>query len=815
MPAPSLPDVAPEAIGARKLIAIVHADIAGYSRHIGRDDAGTRDRLRMIRRDLIDPELGKHGGRLVNTAGDALLLEFASITAAVQCAAEVQRRMPEFDGDLSPRERIRFRVGINIGDVLPEGTDIHGDGVNVAARLQAVCPVGGICVSRSVRDHVGQQLNLAFEPLGPLTLKNIARPIEAFVLRLDPGAPETEPAEFGQGGSPPATGARRWRTGWLVPMAAMLLVILGVGWWLASPAVHPLIEPAKASLPDLSVAHAPALSVAVLPFSNISDSPEQEYLADGIAEDLATELSHIRGFLVTAHRSAFSYKGKSTLDARQVGNELGVRYLLEGSVRKVGDVLRVNARLASCETGSEMWADRFDLPLGALTDGQDDIIRRIAAALNVKMVDVESARSARERPGNADAFDLVLRARSLGNQPPSRERDAEAQTFYERALELDPSSVPAMLDVAGILINHSQDYLGQWATGGEIERATKLLVAARAIEPNSEAVLVTATRLLDSQARWAELVSAAQRLVEAYPNRVEGYEYLATAKRYTGAADEAISLYQKSIRLDPRDPNLFHRYAFLGVALLQVGRYDEALPWFERSLAANPEAPRPIRSARYRMLATGYALSGRLDEARRALDEANQLWPFATMRSGAPENLASPVLVAQMSKLRDGLRLAGLRDHAEEDADFGVAADGELRPDLAGLTPTTVPGAATIKTAVLVPFLAERKPIVIDTVNYSWGRSLPTAVGLIRAGLGGSLSDVIQDRLRRKLQELTKGDTAMPIVAVGWNSERFDGYNLALRLVALGYTQVYWYRGGREAWEVNKLPESPLALQSW
>src|SRR6266702_3262887 len=207
-----------ETASARRLIAIAHIDIAGYSWHISRDDSGTRDRLRTIRRELIDPELGKYGGRLVNTAGDALLIEFASITAAVQCAIEVQRRMPEFDGDLSPREHIRFRVSINIGDVLPEGADIHGDGINVAARLQAVCPVGGICVSRSVRDHVRQQLNLAFEALGPLTLKNIARPIEAFVLRLDPGAAEAETAEFGQNGSTAGDRARRWPKRRLVPM---------------------------------------------------------------------------------------------------------------------------------------------------------------------------------------------------------------------------------------------------------------------------------------------------------------------------------------------------------------------------------------------------------------------------------------------------------------------------------------------------------------------------------------------------------------------------------------------------------------------
>ena len=364
-----VPDLAAEPASTRKLVAIIHADIVGYSRHIGRDDEGTLERVRVIRRDLIDPELAKHGGRLVNTAGDALLIEFASITAAVQWAIETQHRMPAFDGNLAPDRLIRYRIGINIGDVLPDGTDIHGDGVNVAARLQAVCPIGGICVARSVRDHVRHQLNLVFEELGPLALKNIAQPIEAFALRFDPNRIEAEQAEFvgfrwllKTGGSP------------LAAVLAVVVVAVAIGWWLVNPPELTGVQPTKASLPDLSVMHAPALSVAVLPFRNMSDSPEQEYLADSIAEDLATELSHIRGFLVTAHRSAFSYKGKSSIDARQVGNELGVRYLLEGSVRRVGDAVRVNAQLASSETSAEVWTDRFDLPLASLSEGQDDIV---------------------------------------------------------------------------------------------------------------------------------------------------------------------------------------------------------------------------------------------------------------------------------------------------------------------------------------------------------------------------------------------------------------------------------------------------------
>jgi adenylate cyclase len=748
-----------EVSGARKLIAIVHADIAGYSRLIDLDDAGTLARVQVLLRDLIEPELRKHNGRLVNTAGDALLLEFTSTTAAVRCAVAMQRRVPEFDGNQSPDRRIRFRVGVNIGDVLADGTDIHGSGVNVAARLQAACPVGGVCVSRPVRDHVSQQLDLAFEPLGSLALKNIAQPVEAFVLRVDPAAAEAQLAEDIARKPSLAAGARWLRNRYVLPVGLALPVLVagaGIGWWQFEPAILTVIGPAQAALPDLRVAHAPPLSVAVLPFRNISGDAEQEYLAGGIAEDLATDLSHIRGFFVTAHRSAFSYKGKSTVDARQIGNELGVRYLVEGSVRKVGDTLRVSAQLASCETGAEVWANRFDLPPGAFAEGQEEIIRRVAAALNVRMVDVESARSARERPSNADAFDLVLRARSLNNQPPSRERDAQAQTLYEGALQLDPSSVPAMLGVATVLINQSQGFLGQWAAADALERAGKLISDARALEPTSEGVLIGALRLLDAQHRWEDMIPAAERLIQAFPNRVEGYDSLATAKRYTGRAGEAVPLYEKSIRIDPRDPFLYNRYAFLGFALMQLQRWEESAIWVERSLAANPEAPRPIRSARFRILAADYAMTGRPDDAHRAVDEANKLWPFGTVRSNFPENPASLVLMAQIERLNNAQRLAGLRDHAEEDADFGVAPDDKLHQDLAGRTPTTGPGAATTTTAELVTFLAQRKPIVIDTALYSWGRSLPGAIGLKNAGLGGSFSDSAQDHLKAKMQELTK-----------------------------------------------------------
>ena len=295
----------------RKLIAVVHADMVGYSRLIGLDDVGTLERLRTLRTDLIDPAIEEHGGRIVNTGGDSLLIVFDSIDGAVRCAVKVQQQVPAHDADQPPDRAIRFRVGINVGDVIPDGTDVHGDVVNVAARLQAECPPGGICVSRQVRDHVQDRLDLVFEELGALNLKNIARPVEAFVLR-------------------PMT--RRQS-----PKSVERSLVHGTGEALP--------------LPDKP-------SIAVLAFNNMSGDPEQEYFSDGIAEDIITELSRSRSLFVIARNSSFTYKGRA-VDVKQVARELGVRYVLEGSVRRSGARVRVVAQLIDAETGNHIWAERY------------------------------------------------------------------------------------------------------------------------------------------------------------------------------------------------------------------------------------------------------------------------------------------------------------------------------------------------------------------------------------------------------------------------------------------------------------------------
>jgi tetratricopeptide (TPR) repeat protein len=283
---------------------------------------------------------------------------------------------------------------------------------------------------------------------------------------------------------------------------------------------------------------------------------------------------------------------------------------------------------------------------------------------------------------------------------------------------------------------------------------------------------------------------------------------------FNGRAAEAISEYEQAIRLNPRIAHIYGRYLLIGFSLVFIGRYEEAVPWFEKSLAANPNDSAPNRGNTYAAIAAAQALAGHIEEAHSSAAEASRLWPTLTARVYYRFNITNSVTVAQISHMRDGLRLAGIRDHADEDADFGVASDDALHTNYEAPTPTSAPGSRTILTPDVAVLVEQHKPLVLD-VSFPWGKSVPGAVGLRGAGVGGSVSDEYQGRLGSKMQQLTHGDRNIPILAMGWNSERYQGRNLALRLVALGYTNVYWYRGGREAWEVAGLPETELVMQDW
>ena len=567
-----------------------------------------------------------------------------------------------------------------------------------------------------------------------------------------------------------------------------------------------------ASLPHGDLTNAPRLSLVVLPFHNASSDQTQEYLVDGITDDLTTDLSQLPGALVIARSSAYAYRGKA-VDVRQVGRDLGVRYVLEGSVRRLGDSLRVNARLNSTETGTQLWADRFDHPMRDLGAMQDEIVAHLRSVLNIKLIDLEGVRSVRERPDNPDAHDLVLRARSLQHQTRTRERNQAIIEHYERALELDPTSIAALTGLARALIAWGT-LLGEDPTPALLDRIADLLARATAIDPDNLSVLLASGHLLRLQQRWIESIPLLQRLIDLYPGEAEGHARLAFSKMRVGAADEAIPLLEMSLRLDPRNPLAYNSYTNLAYAMLLVGRYQECIAWSRRGLLANPEAPSWMRSWNWNQLASAHALIGELDEARRALAEARRLEPHDSVRSHFPD-VPDPRHMEQIERYREGLRQAGLRDHAEEAADFHVVPDNELHARLRGFTPLTVPGAVTIRTSELVDLINQSKPLVIDTVGNFWGRSIPGAIGLRGAGVGGAFDDPVQARLNQKMQMLTGGDSNACIVAVGWNSERFDGYNLALRLVALGYWKVHWYRGGREAWEVANLQEAELVPESW
>jgi adenylate cyclase len=569
---------------------------------------------------------------------------------------------------------------------------------------------------------------------------------------------------------------------------------------------------------DLALAP-PRLSIVVLPFENLSGDTRDDCLAEAITDDLISDLSLIPDVSVTAREAANAYHGQP-LDVRTIGEELHVRYVLKGNVRRLGDALRVNIQLISATTGTLLWSDRFEEEIGEPGTAQDSIVTRIKDELDFRLIDIESERSIRERPTNPDAFDLALRARSIVYQPPSLQRNSEVLKLLESALALDPRSVYAMTYIAFHLTSETS------AGGGDchrqnfddIQRAGHLLAQARAIAPDSLMVLNTYVMWLREVGRCAEAIEVCQRAIQMYPNRIRGfsnfYHVLAKCKTWMGHAEEGIALETEAKRLNPRSPWRFNRYRYIGWYSLLLGRDLDTINYLERSLAIKPEEDGSTHW-QYRWLAAAYARTGNVAPARQYLASAERLWPYDTVRSGAPELLTSPVYVEQFRQFRDALRLAGLRDHADEDRDFGVPEETAPRSELTGLTPTNAPGATTLRTADFVPFLAESQPIVIDTMTYFWGQSIPGAVGLKYSGLGGSFGDAAQDRLRGKLRELSAGDSSRPIVAVGWNSERFDGYNLALRLVALGYSKVYWYRGGREAWEVNALPETSLEVQEW
>jgi adenylate cyclase len=550
----------------RRLAAILAADVAGYSRLMGADEEGTHERLKAHRRELVDPKISEHSGRIVKTTGDGLLAEFPSVVDAVRCAAELQRAMIDREAGIPEDRRIRFRVGINLGDVIVEGGDIFGDGVNVAARLEALADSGGICISRMVRDQIRDRLTYTFEDLGEQSVKNIARPVRVYALR--PKAVAGLPAPH-------------------------------------TPVALPISEPVAV----------PRLSIVVLPFTNLSNDPEQQYFAEGITEDLTTDLSRIAGTFVVSRNTAFTYKDKR-VDTRQIGRDLGVRYILEGSVRRSGDRVRVNAQLIDAETDAHLWAERFDYDASDLFALQDELTNRIAITLNLELTGVEATRPT-ER---VEALDYILRGRAAHRlRPNSREHYAETLSLHERALALDPDSAEAQTDVANVLVGRVIDLMTDTAPA-DLSRAEDLVNRALAAKPRYARVHQVKGRVLRAQKRWDEAVLEFETALTLDRNSVWALHFLAQCKLLTGLIEEAIALEQQAIRLSPGEPQIGWWYMVIGTAHLLQSRTDDAIVWLEKARNNLPAAV-DVRSR----LAAGYALRGETERAATELGEARKL----------------------------------------------------------------------------------------------------------------------------------------------------------------------------------------------
>jgi adenylate cyclase len=554
----------------------------------------------------------------------------------------------------------------------------------------------------------------------------------------------------------------------------------------------------------------PRLSLVVMPFRNLSGDHEANALADGITADLTSDLARVSQVTITAAPSTNNNTG-GVLDPPRVGRSLDVRYVVEGSVREVGKTLRLDVQLISTETGTELWSDRFDETLAEPDASLEHVAARLRTGLRDTLIGIESARADRERPDAPDAFDLVLRAQAIMLRSPDRAQERQVAELYRRALARDPSYMPALVGSAYFLT----DRMSPWQVFGDMRQAENYALKAREIAPTAPEPAHVYMYWLKSVGRCPEVIELGRQFGRTDPEGIRSIVGIASqlgqCLAQTGHAEEDIALQQQAMESDPRSRWTFDRFRAIGYDQLLLGRYQDAITSLQRSLAINPAFG---SSWRYFGVAAAYAATGQIDQARRVVAEANRLWPYFTVRSVDPNYSPNPVYRAQLRRVQDELRLAGARDHADENADFGVPSDRELHRAI-GLTPKDALGVTTVGTADLSTLRDDARVIVIDTMTNSWGQSIPGAFGLKFVGLGGDFSDEAQGRLRSKMSELTGGNLHRPIVAMGWNSEHFDGRNLALRLTALGYSHVYWYRGGREAWEAAGLPETDIRVEDW
>jgi adenylate cyclase len=582
----------------RRLAAILAADVAGYSRLTGADEEGTIARLKTLRRELIDPTIDTHGGRVVKTTGDGILIEFGSVVDAVRCAVEVQRCMASRNGDISPDKRIDFRVGIHLGDVVVEGDDLLGDGVNVAARLEGIAEPGGICVSEDAYRHARDKVAATFSDIGEQQLKNIARPIRAYRVVVSDDQ--------------------------------------------RSKVASPL------SLPDKP-------SIAVLPFKNMSGDAEQEYFADGMVEEIITALSRFRHLFVIARNSSFTYKGRA-VDVKQVGRELGVRYVLEGSVRKAASKVRITGQLIDSSTGTHLWADRFDGSLEDIFDLQDQVTASVVGAIAPKLEQAEIERAKRKPTESLDAYDHYLRGMACYYQW-TRAGYNEALRLFYRAIELDPDFASAYGMAAfcyGMLKTRG------WMTDRAKETVETSSLAWRAVELGKDDAVALAAAGFALAFVVHDLDAGAgfiNRALVLDPNLAAAWARSGWIKIWLGEPDIAIEHLARAMRQSPLDPLMPNMRATTAYAHFFAGRYHEACLWAELVLRERPGSLNALHIA-----VAGNVLAGRPEQAQNALARLRELDP-ALCVSNLKDRLGPYRRAEDLARYEEGLRRAGLPEN--------------------------------------------------------------------------------------------------------------------------------------------------------
>jgi TolB-like protein/class 3 adenylate cyclase len=637
----------------RRLEAILFADVAGYSHLVGQDEDDTLRRLQDVLRKVVRPQVEAHAGRIVRIKGDGVLVEFSSAVEAVASAVALQQAMAKWNAITTEARRIRLRIGINLGDIVANDNDLHGEVVNIACRIEPLADPGGICVSATVHEHVRGKLAYPFENRGEQALKNIAGPVRIYSL-----GPETIARLPGEDSAPDER-KHTWRwyaTALLAGLLCVTVLWAYLGPSQQTPAVQTVLPPLSSVAQPRMPGGAPPLSIVVLPFTYAGHDAQQEYFAQGITEDLTTDLSRIPGAFVIAPATALAYKGKA-IDVRQIGRELSVRYALQGSTRRVADSVRINAQLVDTSNAAQLWAERFEGEIAQLTKMHDQVTRRIAGALKVALTEAENRRVLREQPNNPDAVDLTMRAWALLNKRASRESTLQARQLLEAALRLSPGHLPALNGLAQAMLIQWQSTWYAHSSEEHLKELDQVVERALAIQPDDALATYHRGYVLK---RWQkdlnQALAAFERAIVLDPNLAVAHNYVGQIKVFLGRSNEAAEHTVRAIQLSPRDPQLALWYYQLTLTYIHEQRYDEAVEWGRRGLQVNPN----VRYT-YRVLAAALALSGRVDEAKTVAAEMLRRYPKESVSAFLTrEPWPNPKYRVGQNREIAGMRLAGI-----------------------------------------------------------------------------------------------------------------------------------------------------------